>query len=363
MSEFCLKARLFFGAQAVEHLQSLSCSNVPVITDGFLQESGMVSKMTQHLPARAHVSVYSNVKPDPSQELVDAGVEMICDARPDLVIAFGGGSCIDATKAILYFAGERGMERPYFLAIPTTAGTGSEVTNFAVITRGNTKVALIDDVLVPDGALLDASFTRSVPPKITADTGLDVLTHALEAYVSNNASTFTDALAVKALRIVFEDLPVVFRDGDAMRARGRMAEASCVAGIAFTNAGLGINHSLAHALGGRFHVAHGRLNAVLLPYVMRFHMAEAKYRGPYERLAHELGMDGADELLRRVIDLRHELDIEERLADLGSIEAGSFEEYVGEMAEAAIHDRCTPTNPRPVSKQDLVNLYRDAYSG
>ena len=157
MSEFCLKARLFFGAQAVEHLQSLSCSNVLVITDGFLQESGMVSKMTQHLPARAHVSVYSNVKPDPSQELVDAGVEMICDARPDLVIAFGGGSCIDATKAILYFAGERGMERPYFLAIPTTAGTGSEVTNFAVITRGNTKVALIDDVLVPDGALLDAA--------------------------------------------------------------------------------------------------------------------------------------------------------------------------------------------------------------
>lgn len=363
MNEFYLKAKLFFGPQAVEHLGSLKCSNVLVVTDGFLQESGMVNKMIQYLPAGTHVTVYSNVKPDPSQELVDAGVEMIFDVKPDLVIAFGGGSCIDATKAILYFAGEKGMERPYFLAIPTTAGTGSEVTNFAVITRGTTKVALIDDALAPDGALLDASFTRSVPPKITADTGMDVLTHALEAYVSNKATTFTDAMAVKALRIVFEDLPVVFHDGDAMRARGRMAEASCVAGIAFTNAGLGINHSLAHALGGRFHVAHGRLNAILLPYVMRFHMAEAKYREPYDRLAHELGMADADELLRRVIDLRHELGIENTLADLGTIDPAAFEEHVGDMAEAASHDRCTPTNPRPVSKQDLVNLYRDAYNG
>lgn len=363
MNEFYLKAKLFFGPQAVEHLQSLDCSNVLVVTDGFLQESGMVSKMTQHLPSAARVRVYSNVKPDPSQELVDAGVEMIFDVKPDLVIAFGGGSCIDATKAILYFAAEKGMERPYFLAIPTTAGTGSEVTNFAVITRGTTKVALIDDALAPDGALLDASFTRSVPPKITADTGMDVLTHALEAYVSNKATTFTDAMAVKALRIVLKDLPVVFHDGDAMRARGRMAEASCVAGIAFTNAGLGINHSLAHALGGRFHVAHGRLNAILLPYVMRFHMSEAKYCEPYERLAHELGMSDADELLQRVIDLRHGLGVEDRLADLGTIDAASFEEHVGDMAEAASHDRCTPTNPRPVSKQDLVNLYRDAYNG
>ena len=344
MNEFSLKAKLFFGPQAVEHLSSLSCTNVLVVTDGFLQESGMVSKMTQYLPSGAHVSVYSNVRPDPSQELVDAGVDMILGARPDVVIAFGGGSCIDATKAILYFAEQKGLAHPYFLAIPTTAGTGSEVTNFAVITRGDTKVALIDDALAPDGALLDASFTRSVPPKITADTGMDVLTHALEAYVSNKATTFTDALAVKALRVVFEDLPVVFHDGDAMRA-------------------LGINHSLAHALGGRFHVAPGRLNAILLPYVMRFHMSDAKYREPYEHCARELGMTDAEDLLRHVTDLRAELGVEDRLADLGSIDATAFEEHVGDMAEAALGDRCTPTNPRPVSRQDLVNLYRDAYNG
>jgi alcohol dehydrogenase class IV len=362
MYEFKLNTQLYFGSRAVDYLGKIDGNNVLVVTDGFLEKSGMVAKMVQHLPVGVTYQTYSNVKPDPGQELVDEGVEMILGLHPDVVIAFGGGSCIDATKAILYFAHERGLERPYFLAIPTTAGTGSEVTNFAVITRGSDKVVLIDDFLAPDGALLEAEFTRSVPPKITADTGLDVLTHGLESYVSNSSTPFTEALSVKALRLVFENLPVTFRDGMSMRAHMRMIEASCIAGIAFTNAGLGINHSLAHALGGRFHVAHGRINAVLLPYVMRFHMSEDAYREPYERLAHELGLADADELLQRVIGIRGELGVEERLADLG-IDASSFEAELSGMAEAALHDRCTPTNPRPVSKQDLVNLYRDAYNG
>jgi alcohol dehydrogenase class IV len=192
---------------------------------------------------------------------------------------------------------------------------------------------------------------------------LDVLTHGLEAYVSKNSTTFTDALAVKALRLVFVNLPIVYKDGMAMRSRMRMTEASCTAGIAFTNAGLGINHSLAHALGGRFHIAHGRLNAILLPYVMHFHMSEDKYREPYEHLSHELGMKNANELLQKIISIRSKLDIENSFADLGSIDADIFESELNSMADAALHDRCTPTNPRPVSKQDLVNLYRDAYNG
>lgn len=362
MQGFKLTTELFFGPQAVSHLENLPYRNIFVITDGFLESSGAVAKMAQHLPVGSHYQTYSDVKPDPSQELVDAGVAVIEKVHPDLVIAFGGGSCIDATKAILYFAHEHGMEKPYFMAIPTTAGTGSEVTNFAVITRGENKVVLIDDFLAPDGALLDADFTKTVPAKITADTGLDVLTHALEAYVSNTATSFTDALAVKALRIVFEDLPVVYRDGLAMRSRARMIEASCAAGIAFTNAGLGINHSIAHALGGRFHVAHGRLNAVLLPYVMRFHMAEAKYREPYDRLAHELGLADAEALLAKIVEIRHTLGVENSLSEL-PIMPGDFEAAVSDIAEAAQHDRCTPTNVRAVSKQDLVNIARDAYYG
>ena len=363
MQGFKLSTELFFGSQAVSHLEGLSCQNVLIITDGFLESSGAVAKMAQHLPSGARYQTYSDVKPDPSQELVDAGVSVIEQIHPDLVIAFGGGSCIDATKAILYFAHEHGMEKPYFLAIPTTAGTGSEVTNFAVITRGENKVVLIDDFLAPDGALLDAEFTKTVPAKITADTGLDVLTHALEAYVSNTATSFTDALAVKALRIVFEDLPVVYRDGMAMRSRTRMIEASCAAGIAFTNAGLGINHSIAHALGGRFHVAHGRLNAILLPYVMAFHIAEPKYREPYDRLARELGLANAEALLGKILQIRETLGIEHTLSELPQIEAGEFETALSGIAEAAQHDRCTPTNVRAVSKQDLVNITRDAFYG
>ena len=363
MNDFKLKTELFFGSRALERLEQMPYSNIFIITDGFLESSGMVAKMAQHLPAGARYQTYSNVKPDPSQELVDEGVAAVEAARPDMVVAFGGGSCIDAAKAVIYTCCDRGMVKPYFLAIPTTAGTGSEVTNFAVITRGENKVVLIDDLLAPDGALLEADFTRSVPPRITADTGMDVLTHAIEAYVSVDATAFTDAMAVKAVRTVLADLPVVYRDGMSMRSRARMIEASCIAGVAFTNAGLGINHSLAHALGGRFHVAHGRLNAVLLPYVMAFHMADTKYREPYDRLACELGMASARELLDAVLELRDALDIEHALGELDRIDGLEFERAISDMAQAAMHDRCTPTNVRPVSKQDLVNLYRDAYRG
>lgn len=363
MNEFKIKTKLTFGPQAVQHLAELPYKKALVITDGFLEQSGMVAKMVQHLPQGCTYCTYSDVKPDPSQELVDKGVGVLCDTNPDLLIAFGGGSCIDASKAILYTAHEQGRALPYFVAIPTTAGTGSEVTNFAVITRGSNKVVLIDDLMQPDAAILEADFTKTVPPKITVDTGLDVLTHALEAYVSNSASPFTDALAVKALRIVFEDLPQVYKDGLAMRSREHMIDASCAAGIAFTNAGLGINHSLAHALGGRFHAAHGRLNAVLLPYVMRFHFKSASGIEPYHRLAHELGFADAHELLARICELRHTLGVENTLAELPQIDVATFNAELEGMAEAAYHDRCTPTNVCAVSRQDLVNIYRDAFEG
>lgn len=363
MNAYKMKTELFFGFRAVEHLSEMPYRNLLIITDGFLESSGALAKLVQHLPAGARYETYSNVRPDPSQELVDEGAAVLTRVRPDLLVAFGGGSCIDAAKAMLLSACEGGMERPYFLAVPTTAGTGSEVTNFAVVTRGSDKVVLIDDFLAPDGALLEADFTRTVPPAVTADTGMDVLTHALEAYVSSTATSFTDAMAVKALRIVCTDLPAAFRDGMAMRSRTRMIEASCIAGIAFTNAGLGINHSLAHALGGRFHVAHGRLNAVLLPYVIRFHLGRSDCREAYERLAVELGMVDADELLTRICALRAELGIENSLSELGRIDATRFEAELSAIAEAAQHDRCTPTNPCAVSKQDLVNILRDAFAG
>lgn len=363
MSEFKLKTDLMFGPQAVQHIKELPYHQVLVITDGFLESSGAVAKMVQYLPKGASYETYSHVKPDPTQELVDEGVGVLKRVHPDLLIAFGGGSCIDAAKAILFSARDQGLDHPYFIAIPTTAGTGSEVTNFAVITRGEDKVVLIDDFLAPDVAVLDADLTKTVPAKVTVDTGLDVLTHAMEAYVSTTATLFTDALAVRAFRTVLSELPIVVDDGLAMRSRTRMIEASCTAGIAFTNAGLGINHSLAHALGGRFHVAHGRLNAILLPYVMRFHMVETKYREPYECLAHDVGLADADALLAEVLNLRNRLGVEEKLSDLPALDASTFEQELSGIADAAQHDRCTPTSPRPVAQSDLVNLARTAFYG
>ena len=363
MHEFTLATEVLFGPQAIDALSDMPYRSIFIITDEFLVKSGMLAKLARHLPVGAAFQTYSHVRPDPSQELVDEGACAFAEANPDIVIAFGGGSCIDAAKAMLRQAMGRGVIKPYFLAIPTTAGTGSEVTNFAVITCGDRKVVHIDASMAPDAALLVADFTRSVPARITVDTGMDVLTHAIEAYVSTGATSFSDALAVKAIRMVLADLPQVYRDGMAMRARSGMIEASCMAGAAFTNAGLGINHSLAHALGGTFHVAHGRLNAVLLPYTMAFHMAERASREPFERLALELGMEGADALLRAILDLRIRLGIESCLSELDQIDALAFDRCVGEMAQTALHDRCTCSNVRAVSKQDLVNLYRDAMQG
>ncbi|WP_251158568.1 1-propanol dehydrogenase PduQ [Caniella muris] len=363
MSRFAIKTELHFGPRAVDSLQGLPFRRVLVVTDGFLADSGAVSQLTCHLPSQATCEVYSDVRPDPTQELVEAGVGVLERVRPDLVIAFGGGSSIDATKAMLYFARERAMDRPCFLAVPTTAGTGSEVTNFAIVTRGEDKVALIDDFLAPDGALLNARFTRTVPPRVTADTGLDVLTHALEAFVARGAGSFTDALCVKAVSTVFAELPRVFKDGGAMKGREAMLEASCAAGIAFTNAGLGINHSIAHALGGRFHVAHGRLNAVLLPYVLAFHEQDGAVRTRFDGLARQVGLVDCDGLVGRVKGLLDELGVERRLGELEGIEETPFMEALDGIVDAARNDRCTPMDPCVLSRQDFVNLCRDAFWG
>ncbi|HEX9059327.1 MAG TPA: iron-containing alcohol dehydrogenase, partial [Clostridia bacterium] len=268
------------------------------------------------------------------------------------------------------------------VAIPTTSGTGSEVTSFAVITdkQKNVKYPLADYELTPDVAIIDPEYVMSIPPSVTADTGLDVLTHAIEAYVSILASDFTDGLAIKAIQLVFEYLPRAYKDGNDAVAREKMHNASCIAGMAFTNAFLGINHSLAHKLGGEFHIPHGRANAVLLPYIIEYNaqkptkfVAFPKYETfiadkKYAEIAKALGLpaatyeEGVQSLIKAVRTLMKELNMPSTIAEC-KVDSKMFAAKVPELADRAFEDQCTTANPRLPLVSELEKLYMKAYNG
>ena len=249
-------------------------TKVLIVTDKFMHESGTVSYVTDVLDhLKVEWKIFSEVRPDPDIMTVSKGVAMILEFQPQAVVALGGGSSIDAAKAIVYFAAkESNAPRCKFVAIPTTSGTGSEMTNFAVISNPEkaAKYPLVNDELYPDIAVLDAELVKTVPPAITAATGMDVFTHAVEAFVCTEANHFTDACAEKAMKLVRSYLLRCYKNPEDMEARQGMHDASCLAGIAFTNAGLGLVHGMAHTFGAHFHVPHGKANAILLPYVMGF---------------------------------------------------------------------------------------------
>ena len=264
------------------------------------------------------------------------------------------------------------------VAIPTTSGTGSEVTSFAVITdrQKGVKYPLVDDDLLPDYAIMDPSLVVSAPPRITADTGFDVITHALEAYISTNANDYSDALAEKALELAFAYLPKAYTDGQDIEAREKMHTASCLAGMAFNAVSLGINHGIAHQLGARFHIPHGRANAMLLPHVVRYNAdlcanfgakTETKASLRIAHVARRIGLSGDDTnalVLALVRHLNYMLKMTETpmtLKDAG-VTKEAYEEVKPLMIEAALKDACTATNPRPVTAEDvdaiLSNLAR-----
>ncbi|MGL6507918.1 iron-containing alcohol dehydrogenase [Aeromonas hydrophila] len=259
------------------------------------------------------------------------------------------------------------------MAIPTTSGTGSEVTSFSVVKARSEKLVLVDPSLLPDIAILDPSLVASVPPAITADTGMDVLCHALEAYVSRSASDFSDALAEKVVQQVFRYLPACWRDGHDLLAREKMHNASCMAGMAFTNASLGITHSLAHALGGVFRVPHGRANALLMAQVVAWNadhdgQCDTQAAHKYARLAHLLDLpaqtprEGVNSLLVAIQALKDEMKMPAGIGDTGLL-AADFDQRLAEMVSQALRDNCTPTNPRAPDARALTELYRKAWCG
>lgn len=374
LDKFDLHTKIFIGSASFDKMLEQR-RRVFIVTDKFMHESGRVSYLTDKIKAEgAKWEIFSDVTPDPDIETVTAGVAKILDFQPDTVIALGGGSPIDAAKAIVYFAAKQiDLRDCPFVAVPTTSGTGSEVSKFAVITdraRG-IKYPLIDDTLLPDYAVLDAELTCSVPPKVTADTGLDVLTHAIEAFVCTEANAFTDALAEKSVKLVDHYLLLAYKEPENREARQGMHNASCLAGAAFSNAGLGLCHSMAHAMGAQFHIPHGRANAILLPVVMSFNAGCETTLTPvatrYAELASLIGMgatsmrQSALNLIHMVRRLQQRMGVPQCIKDAG-VSAEDFEAALDTMADAALADRCTATNPKPCTKEDIIELYRQAYS-
>lgn len=374
LDKFDLHTKIFIGSASFDKMLEQR-RRVFIVTDKFMHESGRVSYLTDKIKAEgAKWEIFSDVTPDPDIETVTAGVAKILEFQPDTVIALGGGSPIDAAKAIVYFAAKQiDLRDCPFVAVPTTSGTGSEVSKFAVITdraRG-IKYPLIDDTLLPDYAVLDAELTCSVPPKVTADTGLDVLTHAIEAFVCTEANAFTDALAEKSVKLVDHYLLLAYKEPDNREARQGMHNASCLAGAAFSNAGLGLCHSMAHAMGAQFHIPHGRANAILLPVVMSFNAGCETTLTPVAtrcaELASLIGMgatsmrQSALNLIHMVRRLQQRMGVPQCIKDAG-VSAEDFEAALDAMADAALADRCTATNPKPCTKEDIIELYRQAYS-
>lgn len=373
MQTFYVKTKVCSGDGAMDILSGFHGRNAVIFTDAFMVKSGVAARVAEKLSNCANVRIFDAIKPDPPIELVADGLKVLLDANADLVVALGGGSSIDAAKATILMAKRSGAkDNISLIAIPTTSGTGSEVTSFAVITdrEKGVKYPLVDEELLPDYAIMDPTLVVSAPPHITADTGFDVITHALEAYISVNANDYSDALAEKALELAFAYLPKAYADGQDLEAREKMHTASCLAGMAFNAVSLGINHGIAHQLGARFHIPHGRANAMLLPHVVRFNAdLDANFGAKQEtaaslRIAHiarRIGLSGDDTnalVLALVRHLFYMLKMTETPATLkeAGVTKEAYEAVKAAMIDAALKDACTATNPRPVTADDVASI-------
>ncbi|MDT3427440.1 acetaldehyde dehydrogenase/alcohol dehydrogenase [Paenibacillus forsythiae] len=410
MQWFKLPEKIYFEKGATQYLAKMpDITRVAIITDPMMVKLGYVERVEHYLRQRqtpVAIEVFSEVEPDPSTTTVEKGTAMMNRFQPDCIIALGGGSSMDAAKGMWLFyehpdADFDGLKQKFmdirkrvykfpklgikakFVAIPTTSGTGSEVTSFAVITdkttTPNTKYPLADYELTPDIAIIDPEFVYSLPRTAVADTGMDVLTHAIEAYVSILASDYSDGLAIKAIQLVFQYLEKSALEADKL-AREKMHNASTLAGMAFANAFLGINHSLAHKWGGQYHTPHGRTNAILLPHVIRYNAKKPskfasfpKYSHfvadeRYAEIARILGLpartteEGINSLINAIRELNKKLGIEDSFQQLG-IDPKDFEANVDYLADKAFEDQCTTANPKLPLVSELADVYRNAFYG
>ncbi|WP_353097776.1 1-propanol dehydrogenase PduQ [Tissierella praeacuta] len=369
---------LYIGEGSLERLSDFKNEKILIVTDSFIASSELLSHIKNYIDSSTEIMVFSEVIPDPPIDNIVAGLEYSKDFPATVLLAIGGGSAIDAAKAMIYFGKltERFSEIR-FVTIPTTSGTGSEVTNFSIITddEKGTKYPLITDQILPDEAILDSGLVAGLPPKQTADTGIDVLTHAIEAYVSISANDISDALSEKAIRYVFTYLDRAYKDGNDKEAREKMHMASTMAGMAFNIASLGLNHGIAHAAGARWHIPHGRINGILLPNVIRYNARVIKGNytknitpaaNRYAEIAKFLGLSagsaqiGVRSLVNAILALERRLSIPKSLSEWG-VSKEQFESDKNVIAEAALVDRCTATNPITPTKEDIISILEKSF--
>ena len=409
MQWFKVPNKIFFEKGAIKYLEVMrDISRIFIVTDESMVKLGYVDKILYYLRKRkeaVHCEIFSEVEPDPSFETIRKGVEMMNYFKPDCIIALGGGSPIDAAKGmwLLYEQPDVDLnalkskfldirkkvykiedlgKKAKMVAIPTTSGTGSETTSFAVISDkvNHIKYPITDYALVPTVAIVDPELVYSLPAKVVADTGMDVLTHAIEAYVSNMASDYTDGLAIKAIELVFEYLERSYKDANDTLAREKMHNASSIAGMAFSNAFLGINHSLAHKIGAEYRVAHGRANAILLPYVIKYNATKPtkfvsfpKYEyfiadEKYADIAKRLGLpantteEGVNSLIKAIQDLMKKLNIPSTFKEEG-LEEKDYLQKIDLLADRAFEDQCTTANPRLPLVIELKDILLESYYG
>ena len=344
MDEFVCATKIISGAGAVQALESFGARRVFLVTDPFFYGNGTAARVAAASKAE-QVEIFHDVKPDPTVELAAAGTAKLRAFGPDLIVALGGGSAMDCAKAMAFFA----KCDAKLVAIPTTSGSGSEVTDFAILTHNRVKHPLVDPRLRPDAAILDSDLLEALPPALVADAGFDVLAHAVEAYVATGSGVFTDTLAREAFQRAYGVLPASFAGQTQVRLT--IHQAATMAGMAFTQAGLGLCHAMAHSLGGLFHIPHGRLNAILLPSVVACNAHAVAHK--YGDLARSAGMGGSADtiavrnLKNNLIRLRRELKLPETLAQAG-VEPRRVWSAAGQIVEATLADPCCRTNPMPV---------------
>lgn len=388
MARFTLPRDLYFGKGSMETLKTLEGKKAFVVVGGgSMKRFGFLDKAISYLKeAGMEVQLFENVEPDPSVETVMKGAAAMTAFEPDWIVSMGGGSPIDAAKAMWTFYEYPNVTfeelcipfnfptlrtKAKFCAIPSTSGTATEVTAFSVITNYQTgvKYPLADFNITPDVAIVDPELAETMPAKLVAHTGMDALTHAIEAYVSTVANPFTDPLAMRAIVMVVEYLKDSY-DGD-MEAREQMHYAQCLAGMAFSNALLGIVHSMAHKTGAAFstgHIPHGCANAMYLPYVIKYNAKNERAKKRYAEIATALKLEGKcedcliDALCAKIEEMNKYFGIPKTLKEYG-IDEKEFNEKVDKIAELAVGDACTGSNPRAIDPATMAKLFKTIYVG